>query len=159
VVKLQKAISGQSNRQDRVRRNSGVRRHRIAASVTVDLGLHGIMKVTTAPQQFLQPGCVVRVHFPFAECDNSKVRPAIVLSKAGQRVSLVEVTSSPRAFARTDIEVLDLLKAGLHKPSKARTGRIVTVDRYAVIEVLGRLSHRDAARILPSPVMRRLLSL
>ncbi|WP_121257783.1 type II toxin-antitoxin system PemK/MazF family toxin [Nocardioides ferulae] len=131
---------------DKYRRNCGVRRHRIACSETRDVERnHDIMGVSHVACRFLKPGAVVLVDFPYPDETGRKARPAVVVARQGQSVTLMPVTSSRRAYAA--IEVLDLEAAGLSKASRVRTDQTTVLDRHATIKTLGRLSDRDVLRI------------
>lgn len=132
------------------RRDVGVRRHRdvqYAEQRDVER-CHEVMWVTSVAHRFLSPGVVVRAYFPYAEGTDGKYRPAVVVAKHGQVVTLIALTTSRRATEASDVSVLDLEDAGLHKATRARTARPECVDRAKVIQVLGRLSARDFTRIL-----------
>jgi hypothetical protein len=132
------------------RRNVGVRRHRgVQHTEQRDVERsHEVMRVTSVAHRFLSPGVVVRAYFPFADGTDGKYRPAIVVGKQGQVVTLIALSTSQRAVDASDVSVLDLEEAGLHKATRARTARPECVDRAKVIQVLGRLSARDFTRIL-----------
>ena len=98
------------------------------------------MWVTSVAHRFLSPGVVVRAYFPYAEGTDGKYRPAVVVAKHGQVVTLIALTTSRRATEASDVSVLDLEDAGLHKATRARTARPECVDRAKVIQVLGRLA-------------------
>ena len=127
----------------------GLRRHR--KKTDPDAGVlctHEVMKVTKVAHRFLQPGTVVRADIPFADGTGRKVRPSVVVSASRLAVELIPCTSSPRATKGSDVAINDLPAAGLHKPTRARTGRTVSVDRVAVVQVLGRLSSADLVAVL-----------
>jgi hypothetical protein len=134
---------------NRSKRDVGLRRHRSVRSEQRDVErTHEVMRVTSVAHKFLSPGVVVRALFPYAEGDEGKYRPAVVVAKHGQVVSLIALTTSRRATHSSDVSVLDLDEAGLHKATRARTAHAEWVDRAKVIKVLGRLSNRDFTRIL-----------
>ena len=135
---------------DRLLRNTGVRRHRNAQAPEARNveRCHDIMRITSVARRFLKPGVVVRAAIPFWEGGDQKVRPAIVVAVRGNDVVVIPLTSSPRATYAGDIAVHDLESAGLHKPTRARTDRVVQIDAAKAIEVLGRLSAGDFHRIV-----------
>lgn len=135
---------------ERLLRNTGVRRHRYAqAPAARDVErCHDIMRITSVARRFLKPGVVVRAAIPFWEGGDQKVRPAIVVAVRGDDLVLIPLTSSPRATYAGDVAVHDLESAGLCKPTRARTDRVVTIGASTAIEVLGRLSDVDFHRIV-----------
>lgn len=140
------ALAGEKQRRNR---NVGVRRHRGARFAEVGpLKSHRIMEVTTVAYRFLKPGRVVRAEIPFREGGGSKVRPAVVVAVNGHSITVIPLTTSPKARFSTDIPVVDLRAAGLHRETKARTGCLVVIDRSMAIEELGFLSDRDRVSIL-----------
>ena len=134
----------------RNRRDVGIRRHReVPQPEQRDVEhCHDVMQVTSVAHKFLAPGVVVRAYFPYAEAADGKFRPAVVVAKHGQVVTLIALTTSRRATHATDVSVLDLPEAGLTRATRARTATPECVDRTKVINVLGRLSPRDFTRIL-----------
>lgn len=136
-----------AQRSQKFAKNTGIRRHRMAAHVVEGESSHAISKVLVVAERFLQVGTVVRVDVPFREGDRSKVRPAVVTGRVGRRVHVMPITTSPRAQFAGDLAVSDLATAGLHRPSTVRTLRIAEVDRSAVIEVLGVLGSDDQVRV------------
>ena len=137
-----------ASRYEKRRQNVGLRRHRDVRRPSVGpLTTHRVMVVTKVAHRFLERGAVVRTDIPFAEGTGRKIRPAIVIGVYGRAVELIPCTSSPKACRTTDVPIADLSAAGLIKSTKARTGMVKRVDRGAVIEVLGRLSTRDQAKV------------
>jgi hypothetical protein len=150
-MELRKMRLGGRDSSARRNKDAGLRRHRGQGEVCKDLGVHAIMKVTHAPLRFLDRGAVVRASFPFVDGADSKVRPAVVIGKSGRQVCLMQLTTSKRTSFETDVDLLDLAAAGLHRATTARRARLATVDYLSVIEVLGHLSARDEHRVLASP--------
>jgi hypothetical protein len=131
-------------RRDR-QRDCGVCRHRIAAK-------NRFQKIKTSmswsvADRHLIPGAVVRARIEFDEGYDYKVRPAIVVGKIGDDVTMIPCSSSPRASLDSDVFLGDLESAGLKKPTAARTHRVRTVDKRDCLEVLGQLSPCDLLRI------------
>lgn len=129
-------------------RDCGARRHRRDATKPGGERVHQIMQADLVGLGALTPGTVVRARVPFADRDDYKVRPVIVLRRRGRQVSVVPCTSSQRATTAADIPIDQLDCAGLTTPTTARTGRTVLIDRVDCIEVLGYLGDEDTTRIL-----------
>jgi hypothetical protein len=98
----------------------------------------------------LTRGTVVWARIPYVEDrEDSKLRPAVVLSLDGRTVSVLPVTSSQKDSVRlSDLYVLlhDWADAGLTRPCLV-TRRIVAIDVIDVATVAGVLSADDAARV------------
>jgi hypothetical protein len=107
------------------------------------------MEVRKVAYRFLKPGRVVRAEVPYADGTGRKMRPAVVVAVHGRTVELIAITSK-RVRSAGDVVVADLEVAGLHKDSVARTGRLIIVDRVAVVAELGFLSDRDMSTVLVS---------
>lgn len=90
---------------------------------------------------------VVAVPFPFVDSKNSKKRPAVILSShkynkdAGHSI-MAMITSARNAPWPYDIEVTNLIQAGLPKASVIRM-KLFTIDHRLIIENLGTLSAKD----------------
>jgi mRNA interferase MazF len=96
---------------------------------------------------------VVRVPFPFTERTATKNRPALVLSDAalfnapaGHAV-MAMITSAKNTPWACDCVISDLESAGLPASSTVRC-KLFTLDVRLVRGVVGRLSRRDAERVL-----------
>ena len=99
-----------------------------------------------------RPFDVVLVPFPFADSEEEKLRPTVVIS----RPELLEevgvlwglmVTSTDRPMLRGDVAVTDLARAGLLFPSRVRTSKINALTSERVLKVVGRLSSDDAQAV------------
>ncbi|WP_141893897.1 hypothetical protein [Microbacterium kyungheense] len=128
-------------------RDCGFRRHRRNATKPGGERVHQIMRADLLSLGVLTKGTVVRARIAFADCDDYKVRPAIVVGRRGRVVTVVPCSSSPRATTSGDIPIAQLDCAGLTTGTTARTGRTLLIDRVDCIEVLGYLGAEDAARI------------
>jgi hypothetical protein len=100
----------------------------------------------------LVPGAVVWAHVPFAEIDEFKTRPAVVVEIVGREVTILPATSSSSrsGYPTEYVELRDLNAAGLNRPTGVRL-RETTVDIIEIVDVVGRLSDIDRKAIL-SPV-------
>jgi hypothetical protein len=91
----------------------------------------------------LEAGTVVLAHVPFAERDDWKTRPAVILTVGDRAVVVQPVTSSWTRGAFGCLELADWSDAGLSRPC-ALMRRSVNLDRRLdLISVIGHLSARD----------------
>jgi mRNA interferase MazF len=95
-----------------------------------------------------EPGQVVLIPFPFTDLTTVKQRPAIVISTSlfnqrNQDVIVVAVTSQNPFELQVDEYALkhtDQISAGLPKPSKVKTGKVVSIEQRLVRKTLGSIS-------------------
>lgn len=91
---------------------------------------------------------IVTVHFPFTDTENTKVRPALVISsdkyfsKELNHSILAMITSAQHSSWPLDLKIGDLNLCGLEKPSIIRL-KIFTLDHRLIIDKIGRLSNKD----------------
>lgn len=104
------------------------------------------------PTATFEPFLVVRIPFPFADRNATKVRPALVLSSdqyfnstAGHSV-MAMITSAGNTPWPLDCTLRDLSAAGLPAPSLVRF-KLFTLDHRLVRGVLGRLAADDEAEV------------
>ena len=95
-----------------------------------------------------EPFDVVAVPFPYVDREIRKRRPTVVVSRARLvqdhgLVWVVMVTSAANQLWAQDISILDLVAAGLPKPSVVRACKIATVEA-ARCERIGRLPDETA---------------
>jgi hypothetical protein len=92
----------------------------------------------------LQPGVVVWAHIPFAECDEEKTRPAVVVARNGRNIDLLPISTSPARFrwVRGSVEVTELEAAGLTRACGIQQ-RKVTIDSIEIINIIGQLAEPD----------------
>ncbi len=97
---------------------------------------------------------VVKIPFPFADIETTKVRPALILSSAKQfnakiGVSVMAMITSKKVKQDPwpgDIAIEDLQSTGLPYPSIIRF-KLFTLDHRLILERLGKLTERDIERI------------
>jgi mRNA interferase MazF len=93
---------------------------------------------------------VVVVPFPFIDRNASKRRPALVLSDSSNftidKSILAMITSSSHHPWSLDIEIEDLLAAGLKSPSIIRL-KLFTLDNSLVVKTIGKLGEEDSAKV------------
>lgn len=87
------------------------------------------------------------VHFPFAEVDDEKRRPAIVIDDDTIAILAMYVTSQDKANP-FNVEITDWKEAGLSVPSWARIDRIVKIAEWRMNSKIGTLSERDLTKIM-----------
>ncbi len=95
-----------------------------------------------------QPGVVVLVHFPFSDLSSSKLRPAVVLARAGGTDwILCQVTSNPYGDpAAVSLPASSFASGGLGRESVARPGKVFTANQSLFVRAVGSLTavaHRD----------------
>lgn len=141
-----------SSAADRRTKDVGVRRHRVGSpdAPREVVRAHSISRVGCVAQRFLCRGTVVLAEIPYADGTGRKWRPAVVVEVSGHVVTLLPCTTSRAARQDTDVAIVDLDVAGLHKHTVVRTGRSVAVDRTVVAQVYGHLSLSDADRLIPN---------
>jgi mRNA interferase MazF len=101
------------------------------------------------------------VPFPYSDKLAEKRRPAIVvsaprLSAQFGLVWLAMVTSASNRRWACDVVIGDLTTAGLPAPSLVRAAKIATVDADRIVNVIGRLTSRDARSV--ESQLKRLLA-
>jgi mRNA interferase MazF len=90
-----------------------------------------------------QRGDVLLVTLTYSSQMGVKKRPVIVLRDVGDADVLVApVTSQPNRVTY-DVALADWQQEGLKLPSLVRTEKLATVEKSAIIRVLGNLSARD----------------
>lgn len=137
-----------SNEPRSRQRDCGVRRHSInARRIARRRASKPFEKSWSVADRFLTPGAVVRARIEFDEGNDYKVRPAIVVGKCGDEITLIPCTTSSKACLPSDIAIRDLSSAGLTKPTAARTHRTRTIDKRDCLEKLGHLGQVDTMRI------------
>jgi mRNA interferase MazF len=96
----------------------------------------------------IQPGLVVLVRFPFSDLSASKLRPAVVLARAGGvDWVLCQVTSNPYGDrAAVVLAPACFSSGGLGRESFARPGKLFTASQSLFVKAAGQLtdaSHRE----------------
>ncbi|MBI2981780.1 MAG: type II toxin-antitoxin system PemK/MazF family toxin [Deltaproteobacteria bacterium] len=97
---------------------------------------------------------VVTVPFPFADSDQSKRRPALILSqgefqtKIGHSV-MAMITSAKNPPWPLDVRIRNGSKTGLSADSVVRM-KLFTLDLRFVVRKIGRLSKEDRQAVLAS---------
>ncbi len=82
---------------------------------------------------------VVLLPIPFTDLTSRKVRPAIILGRAGADLFLVPLSS---VLANTDFPLKEWRAAGLNVPSGVKA-QIATVEERLVVKILGMLAAAD----------------
>lgn len=93
---------------------------------------------------------VILIPFPFGDLTSSKQRPAVVLATVPSRQELVcmMLTSTSRIDSTVDIQITDIVRAGLPKPTVARTSRLFTATSGLVRKKIGQVSKFDFDAII-----------
>jgi len=93
---------------------------------------------------------IVVVPFPFTDRNSIKRRPALVLSDSNSfdidKSILAMITSSSHQPWPLDIEIENLITAGLKSPSIIRM-KLFTLDNSLVVKTIGKLSEKDLEKI------------
>jgi mRNA interferase MazF len=96
----------------------------------------------------------VLVPFPFSDLTRSKLRPAVVLARAGLNdFVMCQVTSNPYTD-RLAIEIKDddFAKGSLRRTSYARPGKLFTANSSLIVAQVGILGARRFQSILDAVV-------
>lgn len=85
------------------------------------------------PTSDLAIGHVVRVPFPYTDAETRQRRPALVVAADGPGDAplllwVLMITSAGHRRWPGDIDIPDLVRAGLPAPSVIRTAKIATID-------------------------------
>ena len=93
---------------------------------------------------------VVVVPFPFTDRNASKRRPALILSDSSSltidKSILAMITSSSHQPWPLDVEIEDLVAAGLNSPSIVRM-KLFTLDNSLVLKTIGKLGEEDLEKV------------
>ena len=102
----------------------------------------------------LGPGVVVLVRFPFSDLSASKLRPALVVARAG--VSdwvLCQITSNRYGDPQSvGITKSSFSTGGLERDSFVRPGKLFTANEGIVIRSVGQLSSEAHASVVEAIV-------
>jgi len=91
---------------------------------------------------------VVVVPFPFTDVDQTKRRPAVVVSSAkmfntpSKHTVLAMITSSQHESWPLDVAIVDLEACGLSSESIIRM-KLFTIDNRFILKKIGQLSAKD----------------
>jgi len=90
-----------------------------------------------------QRGDVLLVSMTYSSQTGAKKRPVIVLRDVGDADMMVAPVTSQTSRVIYDVTLTDWQQAGLRLPSVVRTEKLATVEKSAVVRVIGRLSTQD----------------
>jgi mRNA interferase MazF len=97
------------------------------------------------------PFDVVIVPFPFADLNEKKRRPALVVSSVSfnkvHRQTIFAMITSTKNKWPSDVVIEDWQEAGLNVPCKIRL-KLFTLDNKSVVRKVGKLSKRDEKSIV-----------
>ena len=99
-------------------------------------------------------GAVILVSFPFSDLSQTKLRPALVVAKAGHEDWILyqitsNVYSDPMALEITN---QDFSNGSLRNTSYARPGKILTANRSLILSRVGILKLESLTTIINSIV-------
>ena len=134
-----------------VRRDAGVSWHRKEATRDGGMRTHDVMKAQWVAESRIDMGTVVLAQIRYEDANDFKTRPAIVVSRDRRGVVVIPCTSADSALRHGALELMDLRSAGLTKRTFVRRGR-VTIDRVAVLAVLGHIGEIDSERLAAQEV-------
>ena len=94
---------------------------------------------------------VIKVPFPFTDSDNSKRRPAVIISNSEYQVQnnhviLAMITSAKQSKWIDDIDITNLESIGLRSASKIRM-KIFSLDQRFIVGRLGLLAEFDRNKL------------
>jgi hypothetical protein len=95
----------------------------------------------------LRFGDVLLASLAFSDASGVKKRPVMVVHDLGDDDLLVIPVTSHPPHAAEDIVLPAWAAAGLRLPSTARTAKLATLARSAVVRPLGRLTAEDKCRV------------
>ena len=103
-----------------------------------------------------EPVDVVLIPFPFTDFSTTKQRPALVISshafnQTHNDIIVVAITSQrPNDLEADELLISNegLATAGLSKPSKIKSGKIVCIDKRLVRKTLGTISQNALAYVI-----------
>ena len=101
------------------------------------------------------PGVVVLVRFPFSDLSASKLRPALVVAKAGiSDWVLCQITSNPYGDPLSVAITKDsFTTGGLPRDSFARPGKLFTANEGIIVRSVGQLSTQAHGVVIEAMVM------
>ena len=103
----------------------------------------------------LGPGAVVLIRFPFSDLSSTKLRPAVVIARAGGvDWILCQVTSNPYGDpTAVALRSEAFVSGSLHRDSFARPGKLFTASESIVVRVAAVLTP-SAHRAVVEAVVR-----
>lgn len=87
-------------------------------------------------------GDIILIPFPFTDLSNTKVRPALIISKNNQKsqnVIVCFITSNQRQ-TQNDVKIENIPETGLKTPSVIRLDKIATIDKKIILGELGKVN-------------------
>ncbi|HQZ18273.1 MAG TPA: type II toxin-antitoxin system PemK/MazF family toxin [Vicinamibacteria bacterium] len=101
------------------------------------------------------PGVVVLVRFPFSDLSASKLRPALVVARAGgSDWVLCQITSNPYGDPLSvAIRKDSFATGGLMRDSFARPGKLFTANEGIVVRSVGQLSSEAHSAVVEAIVV------
>ncbi|HPM84003.1 MAG TPA: type II toxin-antitoxin system PemK/MazF family toxin [Candidatus Anammoximicrobium sp.] len=90
-----------------------------------------------------QRGDVLLVTLTYSSQTGVKKRPVVVLRDVGDADMLVAPVASQTSRVAYDVRLADWPQEGLRLPSVVRTEKLATVEKSAIVRILGHLSGRD----------------
>ncbi len=99
------------------------------------------------PTEIYKPYEIIAVPFPFTESQQTKRRPAVVLSSSAHQketghCSLLMITSASNQGWSSDLNIQYLEAAGLSHDSVMRQ-KIFTIDSRLIVRKIGKLHAKD----------------
>jgi mRNA interferase MazF len=94
-----------------------------------------------------QRGDVVLVTLTYSNQMGAKRRPVVVLRDAGDADVLVAPVTSQASRVVDDVSLVDWRQEGLKLPSVVRAEKLATVEKSAIIRLLGKLTDRDRTAV------------
>lgn len=99
-------------------------------------------------------GAVVLVRFPFSDLSQTKLRPAVVIARAGRGDwVLCQVTSKPYGDAHAiELKDVSFSSGSLHVTSYARPGKLFTANRDIIVAQVAALKPESLNQIVNAVV-------
>jgi mRNA interferase MazF len=98
----------------------------------------------------IKRGKIVLVPFPFTDLSDSKVRPALVVSRnlSGEDIVVLFISSKPeRRKSPYDILVKPTRGNGLKTKSSIKCAKMATLDKKIILGEIGSLSKSDQMKV------------
>lgn len=92
---------------------------------------------------------IALVAFPFTDLSGSKVRPALIISKApiGDDVIVVFISSNTKKKNKFDVLVKKNTLNGLKSDSLIRVSKIATLEKKILLGEIGKLGEEDTLQV------------
>ncbi len=95
----------------------------------------------------MKKGDLILIPFPFTDLEDSKKRPALVLTTTNLDVTVVFITTRLKWRTETDVLIKPTDRNGLKKESLIKLNKIATLDQELAIGRLGTLTEKEIKEV------------